>query len=429
MSKNTTQDVGAARVKRPERSQVVWRAMELDRLLPPDHRARIVWRFVEQQDLSSLYSRIKAVEGGVGRDAVDPRILLALWLFATIEGVASAREIERLCERDLAYIWICGEVSVNYHLISDFRTQHTELLDQILTNSVTALLHQGLVTLDRVAQDGMRVRAHAGSSSFRRRPTLETCRQEAQAHLQKLQQDQQADPAASSKRKQAALERAARERQERLAQALEELKELEQQKEEREKGSSAEARASTTDPEARKMKMGDGGYRPAYNVQFATDAKTRMIVGVAVTNQGSDRGQMAPMVEHLHQRFGHRPRQYLVDCGFATKEDITKLEAGGTQVFAPVHAADQMLARGVDPYTPKKRDTPEVKQWRARMGTDEAKQIYRERSSVAEFPNAECRNRGLQQFQVRGLDKARAVSLWQALAFNLLRMVNLGCLT
>jgi transposase len=428
MNEKSTTSVGAARVKRPERSQIVWRPLELDRLLLPDHRARIVWRFVEQQDLSSLYSRIKAVEGSVGRDAVDPRILLALWLFATIEGVSSAREIDRLCDRDLAYLWICGEVSVNYHLLSDFRTEHTELLDQILTNSVAALLHLGLVTLDRVAQDGMRVRAHAGSSSFRRRPTLEKCQREAQAHLQKLQQEQQADPAANSKRKQAAMERAAREREQRLTQALEELKELEQQKEGRKKGSSAQARASTTDPAARKMKMGDGGYRPAYNVQFATDAKTRMIVGVAVTNQGSDRGQMAPMVEDLHQRYGHRPKEYLVDCGFVTKEDMTTLESSGTAVFAPVHAEDQMLARGNDPYAPKKRDTPEVARWRARMGAEEAKQIYRQRSSVAEFPNAQCRNRGLQQFRVRGPDKARAVSLWQALAFNLMRMINLGCL-
>ena len=162
----TTSSSDRARVKRPERAQVEWQPVALDQLLAGDHRARIVWRYVESLDLSVLYRKIRAVEGGVGRDAVDPKILMALWMFATIEGISSARHLSRLCERDLAYMWLRGGVGVNHHLLSDFRTAHGEFLDQLLTDTIATLMHQGLVTLDMVAQDGMRVRASAGISSF-----------------------------------------------------------------------------------------------------------------------------------------------------------------------------------------------------------------------------------------------------------------------
>ncbi len=215
------------------------------------------------------------LEGGPGRDAVDPKILLALWMFATIEGISSARHLDRLCERDLAYLWICGEVKVNYHLLSDFRTAHGEFLDKLLTDTIATLLHQNLVTLETVAQDGMRVRANAGSSSFRRQPTLEQRRQEAAEQVRKLRDESEGDgeaaPDASNVRRVAAAQRAATEQEARVQQALENLVELQQQKEQRQKGSGAAARSSMTDPESRVMKMGDGGFRPAYNVQFATD--------------------------------------------------------------------------------------------------------------------------------------------------------------
>lgn len=205
----TSSQSGFARVKRPERGQIQWRPLALDQLLPSDHRARLVWQFVESLNLAPLYGEIRAVEGVAGRDAVDPRLLMALWLFATIEGVGSARQLARLCERDLAYLWLCGEVTVNYHLLSDFRTAHADFLDRLLTDSVAALMHQELVTLEGVAQDGMRVRAHAGSSSFRRRATLEKCQREAREHVERLRQ-QGVEEAAADSRRQAAQERAAR---------------------------------------------------------------------------------------------------------------------------------------------------------------------------------------------------------------------------
>ena len=428
-----------ARVKRPQRRQIEWQAVSLDQLLATDHRARVVWRYVDSLDLNPLYLKIRAVEGTAGRDAVDPKILMALWMFATIEGISSARQVERLCERDLAYMWICGGVGVNHHLLSDFRTDHGEFLDPLLTDTIGTLIHQQLITLEVVAQDGMRVRAHAGSRSFRRQPSLEKCRDEAREQVRKLREESEceADCDASNARREAARLRAATEREQRIDRALEELPQLREQKEQRKKGSGEEARVSTTDPEARKMKMGDGGFRPAYpvlcepkdNVQFATDGASRMIVSVDVTNSGNDHGEMAPMHDDVCQRYDTTPDKYLVDGGFNTKDDITTLEQRGTHVFAPIHGEAKMIETGTDPHARQKTDTDEMVTFRQRMATDDAKQLYKQRPSIAEFPNAECRNRGLHQFRVRGLKKVKATTLWYALTFNFLRLLTLGWVT
>jgi transposase len=417
--------LGKARFQRAERLQVEMQFLALDQMLPHDHQARAVWQFVEGLDLTALYDRIKAREGCAGRDPVDPRILLALWLLATIEGIGSARRLSDLCQRDMAYMWICGGVGVNHHLLSDFRTGQVELLDRLLTDSVATLLHQGLVSLERVAQDGMRVRASAGGSSFRRRTALQKCHDKARRQIEALREEQAADPAAGDRRTTAARQRAALQRAERVEKALKELAEVEEKMERRKKGSSKDARVSTTDPEARRMKMANGGFRPAYNVEFATTGESRVIVGVDVINSGSDGGQMSPMVDQIHERYGVRPEEYLADGGFSTLDDIQSLEQDGIRVYAPVKDEQKKRAAGVDPFAPRRRDSDEVAAWRQRMGTDEAKQTYRQRASTAEFPNAVCRNRGLQQFLVRGLKKAKAVALWHALAFNLTRIFGL----
>lgn len=416
------------RVKRPQREQVQWRPAALDQLIPADHRVRAVWAYVDSLDVKPLYRQIEAVEGGVGRDAVDPKILLALWMFATIEGVSSARHLARLCERDLAYLWICGEVGVNYHLLSDFRTGHGQFLDHLLTDTIATLLHQQIVTLETVAQDGMRVRAHAGSGSFRRRPTLEGYRRQAAEQVARLREenDDDAENDHSNARRRAAAARAAAEREQRVEEALKNLAELHEQKEQRKKGSGEAARCSTTDPEARQMKMGDGGFRPAYNVQFATDGNSRMILAVEVTNNGSDGGQMSPMHEKLCQRYAKVPAKYTVDGGFTTIEDITAVERGGSQVFAPINYEDRIRKRGGDPHARRAHDTEEMFAFRQRMKTEEGQATLRTRPSIAEFPNAECRNRGLHQFRVRGLEKVRTVSLWHAITFNFMRMLHLG---
>lgn len=346
---------------------------------------------------------------------------MALWLYATLEGVGSARQLDELCGHHGAYQWILGDVSINYHTLSDFRTAHGDLLDRLLTHSVAVLVAEGLVDLNRVAQDGMRVRASAGAASFRRRPTLEEALAEAQAQVQALRAELEQDPAASHRRQQRARERAARERAERIQGALDRLPELERKKRPEDR---TKARCSTTDPGATVMKMGDGGFRPAYNLEFSTATDSRIIVGVAVVTTGSDAGQAVPMVEQIEARYEATPTDVLIDGGFAQHDQIEVLEGPehGCTVYAPVPAPRDP---NVDRHAAKPGDSPAVAAWRARMATPEAKAIYKERAATAECVNAQARNRGLIQLRVRGRLKARAIALWHALAHNLMRAVSL----
>jgi transposase len=417
-----TGPAAAPRLRLAERQQGEYRLVVLDRMLPADHQVRVVWDYVCGLDLAPLLSKVQAVEGKPGRDTTDPRLLLCLWLYATLEGIGSARELDRLCTEHLAFMWICGGVTVNYHLLADFRVEHAEVLDQLLTHSVAVLRSEGLVDLERVAQDGMRVRASAGASSFRRRGKLEAFLKEAKDQVERLRTELQGDPAASSKRRQAAQARAAKERVQRLEQALEQLKKVEAAREKREKGSKDQARASTTDPEARKMKMADGGFRPAYNAQLATDTDSRIIVGVDMTNAVSDSGQMGPMLDEIQERHDQVPKEYLVDGGFATRADITYAATEHeVTVYAPIKEENKKQQAGKDPFAPQPGDSEVVKEWRRRMGTEEARRLYRLRAATAEWSNAQARNRGLYQVTVRGLVKVKAVLLLYALAHNLLQ--------
>lgn len=425
----TVPDV-APRLRRPERHQVEMRTASLDQLLPPDHQARVVWDFVTTLDLSPLLDDVRAVAHHPGQPANDPRLLMAVWLYATIDGVGSAREVARLCEAHIAYQWLCGGVSLSHKSLSDFRAANTALFNELLTENVATLLHQGLIDLQQVAQDGMRVRASAGASSFRRRPTLERCLQEARAQVTALENQVHEDGGAATRRQQAARERAARERQERLEQALREREQLVElrERQKREKGikyDPEEIRVSTTDPEARRMKMPDGGTRPGFNVQLATTTGSGIIVGADVTNVGSDLGQLRPMAEQIEERTGETPAALLVDGGFTALDDIEHVEQNGTKVYGPIKDEEKKKAKGIDPYQPGRKDGPGVIDWRARMGTPEAKTIYRLRAQTAEWVNAGARNRGLYQVTVRGAQKVLAVVLLHALAHNLLRAVAL----
>lgn len=409
------------RFNRPERLQGEMRCESLDQRLDPDHPARVIWKLVENLDLSCLYERIRAVEGEPGRNPSDPRVLFALWLFACTQSIGSARKLEKLCHEHRAYEWLCGGVTVNYHLLADFRVDNQELLDQLLTESLAGLLQEGLINLECVAQDGMRLRASAGTSSFDRQPKLEESLQQARAHVEKLRNDFENGSAGTTQRQQKASERAAREKVERIEKALEHVKQIAEQREARKKGDGAGARASTTDPEARNMKMPDGGFRPAFNVQFATDAASGIITGVDVINQGSDAGQMKPMVDQIEERLGQPPEKLTADGGFATIEDIEKTTEAGTTVFTPIKQAKQQIEAGKDPYAPKPGDSATISDWRQRMGTEMAKLIYKLRAQTAELTNARMRNQGLYQVNVRGLAKVKTIVLWHALAQNLLR--------
>lgn len=410
-----------ARVLLPNRGQMEFRASDLDSVLPEGHRARLVWAYVERQDLRRFYAGLRAVEGGVGRAAIAPEILLALWLYATVDGVGSARQVSRLIESHDAYRWLCGGVQVNHHTLSDFRKDHGEALDELLSVSIASLMAAGVVKLRQVAQDGMRVRASAGAGSFRRKEKLEGFLSAARARVAQLKSEVEADPGEAERARHAARLRAAKEREARLEQALARLPEIEAIKQ-RQGKKAAEARASMTDAEATVMKMGDGGFRPAYNPQLAADADSLVIVGVEVATVGSDQGQMAPMIEQVSARCGEKPEAWLVDGGFVGHAQIEQA-AEHTVVYGPVPAPKD---KTVDAHQAKATDSAAVAAWRSRMATDEAKAIYKKRAATAECVNAQARNRGLQQFRVRGLAKVKCVMLIFALAHNLMRMAALA---
>lgn len=405
---------GTPRLLRPNRQQIEMRPIDLDSVLSPDHRARVVWAFTEGLDLRELRAPIKAIEGHAGHPAIDPQILLAVWLYATSEGIGAARAVDRRCGSDDAYRWLLGGVSVNYHTLSDFRRDHEAVLDRLLTESLAVMLDAGLVRLERVAQDGMRVRASAGAASFRREPSLRRCLAAAEEHVARLKEDLDGPEEERPARQQAAQTRAAREQQERVARALAQLPAVRAAKE---PGQEGDARVSTTDPEARVMKMADGGFRPALNVQFGTDTASQVIVHVDVVNIGSDATQLAAGLDQIETRTGHLPGAALVDGGFSTKANIEPAERRGVAVYAPVKPPK---GQNRDRYEPRSTDSAEMAAWRARMATDEAAAVYRERAA-AECVNALARLRGLSRFWVRGLRTARCVALLVALTHNLFR--------
>jgi transposase len=413
-------DDAPPRYETANRDQIELQPCDLEALLPPGHAARLVWRFVEGLDLSAFDATVRAREGRAGRPAIDPKILVALWLYATMDGVGSAREVDRLCYSHDAYRWLRGGVSVNYHTLSDVRVVHQAALDDLLTQSIAALLHRGIVTMARVAQDGTRVRGSAGAGSFRRGETLQECLRQARKQVERTakQMDTPVQARADAAQRRAAVERLAR-----VEEALAQLPAIQATKQRQKGKRPSEARVSTTDPDARVMKMADGGYRPAYNVQFATDVASRAIVGVTVTNLGSDRAELLPMLTQVETRTGRDPGAALVDGGFFTREAMTEATARGVTVYAPI----PKRRNGQDPTTPPRQgESPALATWRTRMTTDEGKQIYKDRAATAEWVNADGRaHRTLDRIPVRGLLKVQTWALWIALAHNMVRTMEI----
>jgi len=412
---------GAARYRRPERRQLGWHAAALDDLIAPDHPVRAVWAFAQALELRELHDAVKAREGVPGQAPPAPELMMALWLWATADGVGSARQLAKLCGEHVAYRWLCGGVSMNYHTLSDFRMTHAAILERLLADGVAALVAEGLLSLDVLAQDGVKVRAAAGASSFRRRGRLEEIRTAAQARVARLQAELESDPGAGDRRRQAAQQRAARECEARAQAALERMRELEAERTRRTKTNKAEVakqkepRASTSDAEARVMKMADGGFRPAYNMQIVSAPGRQVIVAVEVETSGSDRGLAGPALDKLAAG-GTRPSDYLVDGGFAKNEDIERAHGGGVRLWCPA----TQNKHGTDPYAPRAEDGPGVADWRRRMASDAGTAMYKERCK-AECPHAWARRMGLDRLLVRGKEKARTVLLWFALAHNMLR--------
>jgi hypothetical protein len=346
---------------------------------------------------------------------VDPQIYLALWIYATLDGVGSAREIERLTRDHLAYQWICGGVAVNYHSLSDFRTAAADRLKDLLAQSVALLMASGLVEIRRVSQDGMKVRASAGASSFRTRGKLEKI---AQQQVERLEGEIDEQTAPANRREKSARERAEKERGERIERALEEMKEAEKRKRSKNGKKKTEARVSTTDPESRVMKMADGGFRPALNVHLATDTDASVIVAADVNNEGTDLHAMLPLAKQIEEQHQRRPQEWLADGGCTSVDNVNEMAERGCKVIAPLR---QRPTDNRKPTDVRPGDSPAVREWRARMATDEAKELYKRRGATAEWVNAQFRAQGMVRFLVRGTEKVLSVVLMHALTHNMRR--------
>lgn len=479
-----------ARVKPVDRSQMIWRTVDVELLIEQDHPARAIWDFTGQLNLEPFYEPIAAVEGTAGRTPWDPRLLISIWIYAYSRGISSAREMARRCGYDPAFQWLCGLAEINYHTLSDFRVTHDPALRGLFVEALGVLSGEGLVTLERVMHDGTKVKACAGSDSFRREERLA-------AHLEAARQQVEAmgDPAADeSARQTAARQRVVRERAERLGRAMQELQKIRQAK----SGAAAQAaaRVSLTDPQARIMKQSDGGYAPSYNVQLSTDAANKIIVGAAVSQNASDYAELVPAVQQVEQNLEAKPQQVVADGGFTSRENIVSMADQGIDFVGslPEHdrqSAGQMRRRGVaedfypeafvydaqqDTYRcpagqtlrhtgqeqrpgvvqhqyraepeaceacpfkskccPQNASTgrsivraeeaPQVQQFIEKMETQPAKEVFRQRGPVAEFPNAWIKDKlGLRQFRLRGLAKALLETLWACLTYNIQQWIRL----
>lgn len=419
------------RVIYADRSQLHWDLVDLESLIEPDHLSRVVWSFVEGLDLSPLYDRIKARDDVAGRPTPDPRVVLALWLYAALDGVGSARQLERLCRCHVAYRWLCGGVPVNYHGLSDFRTLDGDLLDRILSESVAVLAREGLVQLDEVAVDGTKLRASAGRGSFRTGGKLTDWERAARKRIARLKSEVRADSGASERRRRAARERAQRSVRERATAAQARLAELQAEKLEREKThkkeekAKAEATVSTTDPQARVMKMADGAWRPAYNLLLAVAPEPMVILGLEATDRRNDSGLATPMVEQLQERYATRPSRLLADSTMVTQEEIVTFAEDPERpvaVYSPVPKdRDDVKPETLRKRAWKREREPEpLKAWRERMASQAGKLVYGRRGRI-ETVNGQVKNCGLGQLTLRGLQKVRCQALIHAIAHNIRR--------
>jgi transposase len=426
---------GKARVVVANRAQLSWDLIDPDGWLAADHRARLVVGFVETLDLTVLYDKVEAREGTAGRPAADPAVLFALWLLATMDGVGSARELDRLTSHDLAYRWVACGVPVNYHGLADFRVAHADVLDGLLTETLAAFMAEKLFDADEIVVDGTKIKASAGKSSYKRTLRLDQAEAAAKVRVAVLKAEVDADPAASSKRTQAARARGLRQTQERIEKARAKLAEIEAEKDKRAKRSpkevaeQKEARASLTDPQARRMRCADGAVRASYNVQIAATTDHGFVIAIMATDRRNDSGLVRPMFEESEQRLGRPIKRVLADTGFAQVDDIAAL---GSRAEAPVAVYIHPPKDRVDvkPATllvrqkEREREPQTIKDWRQRMTTDEAEAIMKKRGRI-ERVNANFKNRGFGTLLVRGLAKVQAIGLWHALAHNLATALRL----
>lgn len=421
------------RVLRPERDQLYWDMVDLDSQVPPDHPVRMIWAFVEGLDLPELYDPIKARDEVAGRPTPDPKVLLGLWLYATVEGVGSARALARLCEHHAAYRWICGRVAVNYHGLSDFRSLAGAVLDRILTESVAALMAEGLVSLEEVAVDGTKLAANAAKGSLSDAGGIARFETAARLRVERLKGEVEADPGAGERRRRAAAVRAEAEIASRAQGARDKLAELQAEKAVRAKthksqeAAKGSPKASTTDPEARLMKMPDASFCLAYNLIVAAAPKQQVILAIEPSDRRTEAGLAQPMVEEIARRYGARPQRLLVDTRLATAQEIVALaghEDGPTLVYSPPPPErdedDIMPASLSKRQRRRKAEPPALTDWRRRMASPAGKLVYGRRKLI-EPVNGRLKNCNWRRFVLRGLIKVRTEALLHAIAHNICR--------
>jgi transposase len=395
-----------------------------------------VWSFVEGLDLGWFYDRIKARGETPGRPATDPRILLALWLYATADGIGSARALDRLCMHHTIYRWICGGVGVNHTMLSAFRLDSGEFLDGLLTRSLAALMEEGLITLDEVITDGTKIRAAASRSSMRRRETLTELEAKARTRVAELKQELEVDSVAGERRLSKRRLSAAEDRARRVAAALAKRpatadveKDQTEGKESPDGGKSGkkpqEERVSTTDPDAPLMRMADGAVRPAYNVQVTSACG--FVVAIEPMERRNDRGLAPAMVAQIERRCGKPPSRLLADVGAMTAADIVGFADThpAMQVFSPPPACKETSKpESKARYERNRAAEPQcLRDWRARMESEVGQAIYKRRSNT-EHVHARMKNRGFGRMVVRGLRKVHIVCMLHAIAHNLIWAIS-----
>ncbi len=427
------------RIRRAERRQTGFELVNLESLVVDDHPVRAVWSFVEGSDLQWFYDRIKARGETPGRPATDPRILLALWLYATADGIGSARALARLCEHHTIYRWICGGVGVNHTMLSEFRLESGDFLDGLLTHSLAALMQEGLITLEEVITDGTKIRAAASRSSMRRRQTLVELEEKARTRVAELKQELETDSAAGERRLSKRRLSAAEDRARRVAAALAKHPATAQKDKEKRPNEGDEPppaggksgkqprqeRVSTTDPDAPLMRMADGAVRPAYNVQVAS--ARGFVVAIEPAQRRNDRGLAPAMVAQVERRCGKSPDRLLADTGAMTAADIETLAQThpSMQVFSPPPARREASKPASKArYERNRAAEPKcLKEWRARMDSEEGQGVYKRRSNT-EHVHARLKNRGFDRMILRGLVKVRIACWLHAVTHNLMWAIS-----
>ena len=411
--------------------QIAWNC--LDDLIPEDHKVRTLWQFAQNMDFSVCYEEINSFQGDTGRAAIDPKILFVLWVYTIMDGNSSARKLEELCENHNVYKWVCGGVSVSRTILAEFRSKNPRKFDELLTTSLAVLVKNGLISDTDFSQDGTRVKANAGFASFHREESLNKIEAEIKKYIESLNKEDVSHLSAFDKNKLEKNKRIAVDKKNSVEKALRNLYEARCEKKtngERNRNEVTEedlnkVRASTTDPQVRKMKMGDGGFRLAHNVQFATGLDSRVIYGVDVVNTldpGTAPRLMYQVQERLKKLSMKTLKKWIADSAYSGKNDIITTASLFSEVL---YYAPPKPKKGENPKKHRKEDCEAVKKWRDLIGSNEVNELYKKRCSTAEFSNMHVKNHAFQEFSLRGLVKAKAEATLNAISMNISRFINL----